>query len=130
MKRVFFPLVIVFIALAAVSTFAQGGGKAEANRVRFNKGRSSATIVGTLGNDEQMEYTFSARKGQSVTITNSNTHLFDFNVFTEDGGFNSDNVGEASYRFTVPKTGDYMFYIRKLGTTPKSGKFTLTLSIR
>ena len=98
---------VVFFAFGPGLVFAQGGGKAEPNRIKFAAGRSSATLTGRLSKDEEMEYVFAATKGQKVTITNSKTSLFDFKVFSEENFSEGDFDSSRIYIFVIPATGDY-----------------------
>ena len=50
------------------AALAQGGGKAEPNRIEFKRGTHSTTISGTVRGDEQAEYVLSAKKGQRLVI--------------------------------------------------------------
>ena len=126
-----FLFLIIFFALGSVALFAQNGGKAESQRIKFAKGRSSTTVTGTLSNDEEMEYAFGAAKGQTVTITNSKTSLFDFRVFREEANFETEFDSSPTLTFVIPETGDYQFFVRKKRVkAPQSASFSLTLSIK
>ena len=123
-------LLVVFLVFG-MTAYAQGGGKAEPNRIKFAAGKSSATLTGKLSRDEQMEYVFGARKGQKVIISNSNSGLFDFKVFSEENFSEGDFDSSPTYTFEVPATGDYMLYIRKKQVkTPRTARFSLTLTIK
>lgn len=123
--------VIIFLAVGAIAAFGQHGGKAEPKRIHFAAGKSSATLTGTLSRDEEMEYVFGAKKGQKVTITNSNTGLFDFKVFSEENFSEGDFDSSRTYTFEIPATGDYMLFVRKKRVkTPRTARFSLTLSIK
>lgn len=125
-------LSLVMIAAFAVGgAFAQGGGKAEPKEIKFAAGRSSATVSGTLSVDQEMEYVFAARKGQKVTVTNSNTGLFDFKVYSEENFSEGDFDSSRTYTFEIPETGDYMFFVRKKRVkNPRTARFSLTLTIQ
>lgn len=128
MKAIFLFILFIF---ASIQAFAQHGGKAEPNRVKFAPHSSSATLIGTLSNDEEMEFVFGARKGQKVTIRNTKTSLFDFRVFNEEFNFETEFESSPSLTFTIPQTGDYMFFVRKKQVkTPRTARFSLTLSIK
>lgn len=123
---------VFFISLFVVigSVHAQGG-KAEPNRIRFEKGKSIATLTGRLSNGQEMEYVFAAAKGQDVTIVNSKTSLFDFRVFNQEFDFETEFDSSSSLTFKVPETGDYMFFVRKKQVkTPKTARFSMTLTIK
>ena len=130
MKTILMCLVITLL-LAAGSVFAQRGGKAEAQRIKFAAGLSSTTLSGTLSRDEEMEYVFGATKGQKVTIKNTRTSLFDFRVFSEEFNFETEFESSPTLTFMIPETGDYNFFVRKKQVkTPKTARFSLTLSIK
>ncbi len=128
-------ILIGILLLCAANVLAQNGGKAEANRVKFAKGKSSATLTGTLSNDEQMEYVFGAKAGQKITLKVTSVpkgNLFSFSV---DGADNIELETEldsyADYNFTAPQTGDYLVFVKKNPTEkiPKA-KFFLALTIK
>ena len=130
MKTILIFLAITLL-LTAGSVFAQHGGKAETQRIKFATGRSSATLTGTLSNDEEMEYVFGGSKGQKVTIKNTRTSLFDFRVFSEEFNFETEFESSPTLTFTIPATGDYNFFVRKKQVkTPRTARFSLTLSIK
>lgn len=124
----FFLLVIAF---GIGQTYAQHGGKAMPKQIKFASGRSSATVTGTLSNDQEYDFVFSARKGQQVTIRNSRTSLFDFRVFNEEFDFETEFDSSPTLTFEIPETGDYQFFVRKKRVkTPKTATFSLTLAIK
>ena len=128
--RPYLLFLFVFAAFGTVTAFAQGG-KAEPKRIQFAAGSSSKTLAGVLSNDQEMEYVFGARKGQSVTIVNQKTSLFDFRVFSEEFGFETEFESSRSLTFEIPETGDYMFFVRKKQVkTPRTARFSLTLTIK
>lgn len=126
-------LIVGVLLLCAANIFAQG--KAEPNRVKFAKGKSSAILTGTLSNDEQMEYVFGAKKGQTVVLKITSVpkgNLFDFSVSGAEGiELETEYDSYADYTFTAPATGDYLVFVRKKPTekTPKA-KFSLSLTIK
>lgn len=127
----FLLLTIITLALAVSNAFAQNGGKAEPKRIRFAAGKSTITLTGTLSVDQEMEYVFGARKGQMVTITNPTKSLFDFRVFSEENFPEGDFDSSPSYTFEIPATGDYILFVRKKRVkTPRTARFSLTLSIK
>ena len=130
MRSIFFGSLII-LALAATSMFAQGGGKAEPQRIKFASGKSSATLSGSLSNGQEMEYVFGASKGQTVTIKNSNRSLFDFRVFNQEFDFETEFESSPSLLFEIPESGDYMLFVRKKQVkTPRTARFSLTLTIK
>lgn len=124
------------IALAIISlvlctcVFAQGG-KAEPKRIQFPTGKSLAALSGTLSNGQEMEYIFSAAKGQTITIKNSTRSLFDFRVFNEQFDVETEFESSPTLTFELPETGDYMFFVRKKQVQrPRTARFSLSISIR
>ena len=126
---------IIFIATillcSCLSAFAQ---KAEPNRIKFAKGKSSTILSGTLSNSEQMEYVFGAKAGQKITLKVTSQPKGGFFDFTIDGdGFELETEMDSyyDYTFTAPQTGDYLVFVRKRPTEKtKTAKFFLTLSIK
>ena len=127
-------IVIGIIFLCATNIFAQGGGKAEANRIKFAKGKSSAILTGTLSNDEQMEYVFGAKAGQKITLrvtAEPKGNFFDFELSGDGFEFQTENDSYSDYGFTAPETADYLVFVRKRPTeNPKTAQFFLTLAIK
>lgn len=127
--RSFLIFSIVFLCFGATTLFAQGG-KAEAKRIRFAAGASSASVAGSLRNGQEMEYIFGASKGQTVTITNATSSQFDFRVFNEELFSEGDFDSSHSYAFEVPETGDYLFTVRKKQTGTRSARFSMRIKIK
>ncbi|MFS8086214.1 MAG: hypothetical protein ACMG6H_11345, partial [Acidobacteriota bacterium] len=61
-------MTLLFVLSACSVCLAQGGGKAEPNRIEFKRGATSTTISGTVRGDEQAEYVLSAKKGQRLVV--------------------------------------------------------------
>lgn len=129
MKKRSILLVFAFFALAA-SAFAQNGGKAEPGRVKFAKGKSMTTLSAALSGDQEREYVFGAREGQKVYITNSNSDRFSYRVFNDEVNYESTDLAVPTLEFVVPATGDYMLFVRKTSTSPRTAKFSITLAIK
>lgn len=126
----YFSIMIVLLALVGPA-LSQGGGKAEPKRIRFSPGNSSAVVTGSLSNGQEMEYVFGASKGQTVTVSNSKTSLFDFKIFSEENFSEGDFDSSRTYSFVVPESGDYMFFVRKKQVkTPRTARFSLSITIR
>jgi hypothetical protein len=125
-------LSLLILLAAAGAAIAQHGGKAEPNEIKFAKGKSSATVSNTLSGDQQAEYSFTARAGQTVSIKCS--PQFDFRLWrpVEDDSeaeFDTEwNSGTDS--FELPADGQYLLYVRKKMRKVRSGRFTLTITIK
>jgi len=127
--------ILTFILFLFVSAaFAQGGGKAEPKRIGFAKGKTSATVSGTLSNNQEMDYVFGAKAGQKITlkvISNPKGNLFDFIIGGDGFDVETEYDSYAEYAFTAPQTGDYLVSVRKRPTEKVTkAKFFLTLSIK
>jgi hypothetical protein len=126
-----------FIIIAAISLlFALNGfaQKAEPNRIKFAKGKTSATVSGTLSNEQEMDYVFGAKAGQKVSLkvaSEPKGFLFDFTLMGDGFDFQTELDSYYDYEFTTPETGDYLLTVRKRPTEKnKTAKFFLTLTIK
>ena len=122
-------LITAFLSLTAVSALAQGG-KAEPRRIQFAEGASSIRLTGRLSTAQEMEYVFAAKKGQTVTLRMANTSLFDYRVFNEEFDFETEYDSSPSNTFEIPETGDYLLFVRKKMTRPRTATFSLLLTIK
>lgn len=127
-KIIFFAIILLG---SFVSAFAQ---KAEPNRINFARGKSSATLSGTLSNNEQMEYVFGAKAGQKITLKVTSVprgNFFDFDLQGDGFDLSTEYDYYTNYSFTAPETGDYFVFVRKRATEKTTtAKFFLTLTIK
>lgn len=130
MKKVSLLGVIALFAVTAISLFAQNGGKAEPGRVKFAKGKSQTVLTGTLSGDQEQEFVFGARQGQTVYITNPDSLRFAYRLFNDSVSNDSTDLAEPTMEFVVPETGDYMLFVRRANTSPRTAKFSITLAIQ
>lgn len=126
---------LIVIAAVFLSTSAAFAQKAEPNRIKFTKGKSVATLTGTLSNNQEMDYVFGAKAGQKVALkvsSNPKGNLFSFSIQGDDGiELETEMDSYADYTFTAPKTGDYLVFVTKRPTAKVSkAKFLLTLAIK
>ena len=73
-------LSISVLLLAGLGVFGQ---KAEPKRISFERGKTSATVTGTLSNDQEMDFVFGAKAGQTVKLkvtSQPKGNLFDFRI--------------------------------------------------
>ena len=122
-------LIAVFLWLVAASAYSQGG-KAEPRRIQFAEGASSIRLTGRLSTAQEMEYVFAAKKGQTVTLRMANTNLFDYRVFNQEFDFETEYDSSPSNTFEIPESGDYLLFVRKKMTRPRTAKFSLLLTIK
>lgn len=112
LKNQFFKFIVIAIVLFSVSTEVLAD-----IRVRFAKGRSSATYSGKIGTGGRICYVANARAGQTLTAT----------VSSRTGKVQIFESGETSYRMDVDYSGDQSVCVDNLrGAT----SYTLTVSIR
>lgn len=129
-------LIVGILLASAFAAVAQNGGKAEPLRVKFAKGKTGATLNGTLKQGEEMEYVFGAKQGQKVrAVIASTAPKGKFHAFKIVGAEGVDYLAEydSNYEleFDAPQTGDYIIYVHFNPTDKvRSGKFALTLSIK
>ena len=126
------PAALLVLA-ACVAAMAQGGGKAEPNRIQFKRGTTSTTISGTVRGDEQAEYVLGARKGQRLVIklTSVPAKSSVFQLLGPEG----DTLGlefDANYDYsgTLPKDGDHSITVSRPTQSKGSSKYQMTISIR
>lgn len=122
-------LSIAICLLTLVPALAQGGGKAEPNRIQFAKGSSSKVLSSSLSTGTQMEYVFGAKAGQTVTVTNP-SKLFDFKIFSGENFDEGDFDSSRTYTFEVRADGDYYFFVRKKVGKPTRATYRITFSIK
>jgi len=118
---------------AAPRTIAQGGGKAEPNRIEFKRGTTSTTISGVVRGDEEAEYVLAARQGQKLTIKLTSTPVKS-SVFQILGPDN-DTLGleyDANFDYSgvLPKTGDYFINVKRPTQAKGTSRYTMTVTIR
>jgi hypothetical protein len=88
-------------------------------RIRFQRGKSSATVRGPIGANGYTEYVIDGRAGQVMTIE-----------ITSGNGAVVVNAGTASGKsFSLEMTGgDHLLSV--VNTSRRATNFTLTVSIR
>lgn len=116
-------LSIILLAIIAFSSTAIAQ-----DRITFANG--SASLSGSLSNGQVRHFVFSATQGQTVTIRNSTSSIFDFRVFNEDFFDEGDYDSSPNYTFEAPETGDYVFSVRKKIAGPRSARFSMTIKIK
>jgi len=111
---------------------AQGGGKAEPNRIEFKRGTISSTISGVVRGDEEAEYVLSARQGQKLTIKLTSTPVKS-SVFQILGPDNDTLALEYDANFdysgVLPKTGDYFITVKRPTQSKGTSRYKMTVTI-
>lgn len=109
----FISKIVVVIAIAAFSNIAAFAD----TRIRFAKGRTSATVTGRVSRGGRVCYFAGARAGQRFTAT----------VSSRSGKVMIFESGETSYTYDVEQSGDQSVCVDNLaGATT----YSLTVSIK
>jgi hypothetical protein len=122
-----------FVLATGTTVFAQGGGKAEPNRIEFKRGTNSTTISGTVRNGEQAEYVLSAQLGQRLIIklTNVPAKSSCFDLQGPDGS----DVGleydcNWSYSKVLQATGDFFITVARPSQARGRSRYRLTVTVK
>ena len=133
LKSAFICGSFLLLCLAASEAVAQGGGKAEPNRIEFKRGTSSKTVSGVVRNDEQAEYVVSAQLGQRMIIklTNVPAKLSCFDLKGPDGsdvGLETDC--NWSYSKVLQATGDFFITVARPSQARGTSRYRLTVTVK
>lgn len=107
---------VLALALMVILSSADALGQ---KRIRFQRGKSSATVRGPIGANGYTEYTVNGRAGQLMTIE-----------ITSGNGAVIVNAGSASGKsFSIDMSGgDHLLSV--VNTGRRATSYTLTVSIR
>lgn len=100
----------ILVFAGAVNTFADV-------RIRFAKGRTSATVSGKVSTGGRVCYMAGARSGQTFTAT----------VSSRSGNVQIFESGETSYSYQVEVSGDQSVCVDNIG---RATTYSLTVSIK
>lgn len=112
-----FGLKIVILAMIFVTAATDATAQ---TRIRFARGRSSATVTGTLAAGATKGYVLRAAQGQTLTGTLSSTN--------GKADFTQGNLHDTQYTQTVEEDGDVYISVDNHGS--RATRFTLTISIQ
>ena len=117
-------LITLTIVLAMAAFAVQN-----ATRIRFAKGKSSATMSGTVGNAGMKDYILRGNKGQELSATLTST-CESVQIIVIDNGTGSVISEEPTteYADELPGTDDYI--IRVQNTDSANCKFSLKVGIK
>lgn len=132
-KSVFICGSFLLVLSTGGAALAQGGGKAEPNRIEFKRGTHSTTVSGTVRGDEQAEYVLSAKKGQRLVIKLTSVPAKS-SVFQLLGEGN-DTLGleyDANYDYSgvLTKTGDYFITVSRPTQAKGTSRYRLVVTVR
>lgn len=126
--RVLVSTVAIVVVLSfAAATSADGVTK----RVKFAKGKHSATISGAVIRGDLDTYLLGAAAGQTMTVSITSLEKnAAFTIETPDGGY-LEGAGEMddamSFKGELPQKGDYKIVV---GGTRGNATYKLTVSIK
>jgi len=109
----FYSKLFVLIAIVSFSNLAAFAD----TRIRFAKGRTSATVTGRIATGGRVCYFVGAKVGQQFTAT----------VSSRSGKVQIFESGETSYAYEVERTGDQSVWVDNLGGATT---YSLTVSIK
>lgn len=107
-----FAGVLLFSLFAANAVFGQ-----PTRQIRFAKGRTSATVAGTISSGGRVCFAARARRGQTLKAT----------VISRPGKVQIFESGETSYELSVDQPGDQSICVDNLS---RATRYSLTVSIR
>jgi len=129
----FFSCLFTALALVAAPSFAQSD--IVKRPVQFAKGKSAATIKGSVTGNETVDYTLRATAGQTMTVKLSGASAVYHNVLppgsTGEALFVGSRDGNRSST-ALPATGEYTIRLYQMVHASSSGKrsnFTLDVAI-
>jgi hypothetical protein len=118
-----------------VSSLARADG-IETRAVQFAKGKSSATIKGTIRGDQTIDYTLRAKAGQTMSVklaTSKGANYF--NVLppgSNDEALFVGSSGGNEWTGTLPADGEYkvrVYLMRSAARRGETANYTLTVGI-
>lgn len=124
-------LLTIILTLSVVSLAAATLADGVTKRVKFAKGKHSATISGAVVRGDRDTYILGAAAGQTMTvgITSLEKNAV-FQIETPNGGY-FDGAGEMddamSFTGELPRNGDYRIVV---GGTRGNATYKLTVSIK
>ena len=124
-----------FFVLAGTgsSVMAQGGGKAEPNRIEFKRGTTSTTVSGVVRNDEEAEYVLFAKQGDHLIIklTSVPARSSCFDLKSPDGSdLGLEYDCNRNYSRVLPAGGDYLIVVSRPSQARGRSRYRLTVSVK
>jgi hypothetical protein len=120
-----------FFALLLATTCAFAAQNGLSKRVRFARGRTTATLKNSVVRGTQDRYTLGARAGQKLTVSITSVERNAvFTIYTPDGG-TLEGAGEgqdaSKWAGALPASGDYVI---EVGGTRGNATYTLKVTVR
>lgn len=126
-KSTIFRASLVLTAFALLSAPVLGGAdEIRTERVRFEKGASSAVVEDKITGYETVDYVLNAKQGQYMNVsmsTNINANYFNILAPGENevAMFNS-SMGENQFEGTLPASGDYKIRVYMMRSAARQNK--------
>jgi hypothetical protein len=132
-RLLIFALTAVVLGLFASSVLAQGGGKAEPNRIEFKSGANTTTINDKIKNTEEAEYVFAAKKGQrliiKLTSVPSRSSVFDLKA-PDDADLGLEYDANYNVNKVLPVSGDYFLTVVRPTSAAGRSSYRLVVTIK
>lgn len=128
MYKISLKLCLMFLILSAYPVFAGIANADTIKRIRFAKGKTSATVRGSVLRDEVDTYIVGAGKGQRMTVIITSTEKnASFRIRNVSGEY-VEGAGESdeptTWNGTLAESGDY-----RIEVAPDRGNATYTLKV-
>jgi hypothetical protein len=124
----------VFLSVVLIQAAAAMASQKQPQRIRFERGKSSATIHGHLAGFDTQDYVVGARAGQQMDIrlTASNPETY-FVLYSIKG--NATDMNETDhYSLETTESGDYVIRVFMMRSAARrkgaASNYTLTISIK
>jgi hypothetical protein len=130
MTRLFFTALAASALVAAVPTAAQ-----QVVPVTFAKGKSAATVTGSIKGDQDRTYTVDARAGQTMTVNLKRTKGSpEMNIYApgKDEAISLGATDPYNVKTVLPTTGRYrvqVFQMRAAARRGETASYNLTIAI-
>jgi hypothetical protein len=128
-------ITLVIVGVLALICSASSFSQNKAERVKFQKGTSSATVKGIIYGYDFKDYLIKANADQTMSLTLKSNNSFNyFVVFSPEEG--ADNLANESTEWTgnLPLTGDYKIRVFLMRAEARrkgaSASFNLKITIR
>ena len=127
-------LLVALLATVSIETGAATASQNKAQRVRFEKGKSSATIRGRVAGFDTQDYLVAARAGQQmdirITTTNGSTYFVLYSINDRPTDMNETD----HYSLETTESGDYVIRVFMMRSAARRknavSNYTLTISIK
>lgn len=117
-----------FTLLLALLVIPMVQADEKVQRVKFEKGRTTAVIKATVVRSNDVRYLLGARKGQSMTVHVSGSDSVAFQVYTSSGKDITGSDFTKDWDGQLPEGGDTQILV--FTDQYKSQAFTLEIGIR